>query len=646
MDLSSSKTRSKAIIITGFVTITACLLVLLSVWVFNVYNNEAILNEIADTQLQTRQIAIMRNAAYRRALALHRMTIMPDPFDQEEEERNFYELGSVFRSTRSKVLEQPMRIQEKMAWERIRGTLNKGSSAQNKVLQLILNEKLDAANKMLLDEVVPTQDLFVQGISDILDTQRSQVESKIAVVTHRNRTSYWLIGLFGSVAIMLGAFTIFIVRRTGKTEEALLNQGKRIRELYEVSSKAGFDIDEQISEMLKLGCRLLDLEIAKVCQIDLNKNTNTFLHTHAPEEYGVNPGIKLPLDNTFCSMTFSSEEAIAIHNTGKSKFSNSKPYEFSHLESYIAATISVRGKKYGTVNFSSRYPRPTAFTDTDKDLVNLIGNWVGLSLERQTSQEELYEAKESAEAASKTKSSFLANMSHELRTPLNAIIGYSELMIEDLKDSESTEQILDLKNISSSGHHLLSLINDILDISKIEAGKIELTLHETNISKLINETIETIRPSLRKNNDTLVVSNQDGLGNAMIDPIRLKQALMNLFSNAVKFTENGVISIKSEQTLHEDKSWIAIHVKDTGIGIPENEIDRLFQPFQQSTTGADTKYGGTGLGLAISRRICRLMGGDISIKSTEGEGSTFTIWLPMIRSHETEDQTKLRRIAG
>ena len=646
MDLSSSKTRSKAIIITGFFTIMACLLVLLSVWVFNVYNNEAILNEIADTQLQTRQIAIMRNAAYRRALALHRMTIMPDPFDQEEEERNFYELGSVFRSTRSKVLEQPMRIQEKMAWERIRGTLNKGSSAQNKVLQLILNEKLEAANKMLLDEVVPTQDLFVQGISDILDTQRSQVESKIAVVTHRNRTSYWLIGLFGSVAIMLGAFTIFIVRRTGKTEEALLNQGKRIRELYEVSSKAGFNIDEQISEMLKLGCRLLDLEIAKVCQIDLDKNTNTFLHTHAPEEYGVNPGTKLPLDNTFCSMTISSGEAISIHNTGKSEFSNSKPYKFSHLESYIASTISVRGKRYGTVNFSSRYPRPTAFTDTDKDLVNLIGNWVGLSLERQTSQEELYEAKESAEAASKTKSSFLANMSHELRTPLNAIIGYSELMIEDIRDSGDTERTQDLNNIASSGHHLLSLINDILDISKIEAGKIELTLHETNISKLINETIESIRPSLRKNNDTLVVSNQDGLGNAMIDPIRLKQALMNLFSNAVKFTENGVISITSEQTLHEDKPWITIHVKDTGIGIPDNEIDRLFQPFQQSTTGANTKYGGTGLGLAISRRICRLMGGDISIKSTEGEGSTFTIWLPMIRSHETEDQPQLRRITG
>lgn len=642
MDLSSAKTRSKAIITTGFVTIVACLLVLLSVWVFNVYNNEAILNEIADTQLETRQIAIMRNAAYRRALALHRMSIMPNPFDQEEEERRFYELGSIFRTTRNKVLSKPMQPREKMAWDDIRTTLNKGSTAQNQVLNLILEEKLEDANKLLLGEVVPTQDIFVREISDILDEQRSQVESKITEVTHRNRTTYWLIGLFTSVAFMLGAFTIFVVRRTGKTEEALLDQGKRIRELYEVSSKAGLDIDTQISEMLQLGCRLLNLEIAKVCRIDTDKKTNTFLYTHAPDAYGVTPGISLPLNKTFCSMTFASEEAIAINNTGESEHANSQYYEFSQLESYIAANISVRGKKFGTVNFSSRHPRTNAFTDTDKDLVNLIGSWVGLSLERQMDQEDLYEAKDNAETANKTKSAFLANMSHELRTPLNAIIGYSELMIEDLKDSTATPQIPDLTNISNSGHHLLSLINDILDISKIEAGKMELSLHETDIGRLINETIETFSPSLKKNNDELVVTNKVDLGIALVDPMRLKQVLMNLLSNAVKFTENGTVTVHAEHTVREEKSWISIQVIDTGIGIPITEVDTLFQPFQQSSAGAEMKYGGTGLGLAISRRICRLMGGDISIQSIEGEGSTFTVWLPAEQSCGIEEQPKLR----
>lgn len=644
MDLSSAKTRSKAVITTGFVTIVTCLAVLLGVWVFNVYNNEAILKEIAQAQLETRQIAIMRNAAYRRALALHRMSIMPDPFDQEEEERRFRELGGVFLTEREKILSRPMFGAEKLAWDHVRETLNKGGRAQNQVLNLILNEQLDAANKVLLDEVVPIQDTFVDGISDILDRQRRQVESKIAEVTHRNLTTYWLIGLFGSVALMLGAFTIFVVRRTGKTEEALLDQGKRIRELYEVSSKPGFDIDEQISEMLKLGCRLLDLEIAKVCKIDTNKKTNTFLHIYAPEEYGLKPGISLPLDKTFCSVTYASDDAIAINNTHASEHANSKYYEFSQLESYIAANISVRGKKFGTVNFSSKTPRHNGFTDTDKDLVNLIGSWVGLSLERKIGQKDLYEAKENAETANKTKSAFLANMSHELRTPLNAIIGYSELMIEDLKGS-AEKQIPDLKNIANSGHHLLKLINDILDISKIEAGKIDLSLHETDIRKLIGETIESFRPSLQKNNNTLVINNDENLGYSVVDPLRLKQALMNLISNAVKFTENGAISINAKHVTLENKTWITIEVADTGIGIPKEDIGKLFKPFQQTSTEVQMKYGGTGLGLAISRRICQLMGGDINVESNVGTGSTFTIWLPAEEVLEAENPYTLKNIA-
>jgi signal transduction histidine kinase len=645
MDLRSPKTRSKTIITIGFAAILAFLVVLLGVWVINVYNNEAILNKIADVQLETRQIAIMRNAAYRRALALHRMSIMSDPFAQEEEERRFYELGSIFRSTRNKVLSRPMLGSEKLAWDNIRNTLNKGSTAQNKVLQLILDEELETANKLLLDEVVPTQDIFVEEISDILDQQRNQVESKIGEVTQRNRTTYWLIGLFGSVAFMLGAFTIFVVRRTDKTEKALLNQGKRIRELYEVSSMAGLNIDEQISEMLKLGCRLLNLEIAKVCRIDTHKKTNTFLYTHAPESYDLVPGKSLPLDRTFCCVTFASKEAIAINNTGKSEHAHSKYYEFSQLESYIAANINVLGEKFGTVNFSSRNPRENAFTDTDKDLVNLIGSWVGLSLERQMGQKELYEAKENAETANKTKSAFLANMSHELRTPLNAIIGYSELMIEDLADTTESQQIPDLKNISNSGHHLLSLINDILDISKIEAGKMDLSLQETDIGALIGEMLDIFRPSLQQNHDALVVNNIEGLGFAVVDPMRLKQALMNLFSNAVKFTEHGTITINAEHRDFEEKTWIAIQISDTGIGIPEDEIDALFQPFQQSSSGAETKYGGTGLGLAISRRICRLMSGDITVESVEGQGSTFTIWLPIDPAASVSVQHSTRKLA-
>lgn len=636
MDLHSPKTRTKTIITIGFLSIVTMLVILISVWVISVYNNEKTLRQIADAQLETRQIAVMRNAAYRRALALHRMSIMADPFDQEEEERRFRELGGVFMSTRNEILSRPMRGQEKLAWDQVRQTLNKGGRAQNQVLELILDERLDEANKLLLDEVVPTQDIFVQGISDILDAQRSDVEQKITLVSHENRTTYWLIALFGSVALLLGIFTLFVVRRTGKTEDALLTQGTRIRELYEVSSMAGLDIDQQIDAMLKLGCRLLNLEIAKVCRIDTHEATNTFLYINAPESYGLSPGKVLPLDKTFCNITFSSDEAIAINDIGKSEHGNKPYYEFSQLESYIAAKIAIHGKKFGTVNFSSRLPRREPFTDTDKDLVNLIGSWVSLALERQFAQEQLYKAKEHAESANKTKSAFLANMSHELRTPLNAIIGYSELMIDDIQGTGAEPLLPDLKKISSSGHHLLHLINDVLDISKVEAGKIELSLQQTDISKLVLEMVDTFKPSLKSNNDELIVNCEEDLGYANIDPTRLRQALMNLFSNAVKFTEDGLITLTATRRMYEDKLWIAIGVTDTGIGIPEDEIDQLFQPFKQASTGTASKYGGTGLGLAISRRICRMMEGDISVESTQGVGSTFTIWLPLSQEQASQ----------
>lgn len=603
-------------------------MVLLGLWIHTVVSNEIILKEISDAQLETRQIAIMRNAAYRRALALHRMTIMDDPFDQEEEERRFRELGGIFLKNRDEVLSKVMPFKKKEAWDHVRETLNKGGRAQNQALQLILDEKLDKANKILLEEVVPTQDVFVKGISDILDLERSSVEKKVAEVTQRNQTSYWLIGLFSSVALLLFFFTIYVVRKTGRTEEALMDQGKRIRELYEVSSRPGFDLDEQIMEMLKLGSRLLDLEIARVCKINPEAQTNTFLYAYAPENYGVKPGKIVPLDKSFCNITYSSEEAIAISNISISKYAHTPYHEFSQLESYISAKIFVYGEQYGTVNFSSRHPRKKPFTDTDKDLVNLIGSWVSLALERQFAQEEIFQAKENAEAANQSKSAFLANMSHELRTPLNAIIGYSELIAEDIKANNEKSVQSDLDRISNSGHHLLNLINDVLDLSKIEAGKMEFIIQEANIAALINEAADTFGPSLKKNNNLLDIKVNDDQATARVDTTRFKQTLINLIGNSIKFTQNGQVSIELKPQIRDGETWTTIEISDTGIGIPQESISKIFQPFQQVSQETSIKYGGTGLGLAISRRMCRLMGGDITAVSCPGEGSTFTIWLP------------------
>ncbi len=283
-----------------------------------------------------------------------------------------------------------------------------------------------------------------------------------------------------------------------------------------------------------------------------------------------------------------------------------------------------------------------AVRDQDGSLLFYVGTVQDIDDRKRTAQE-LYNAKEAAETASQSKSQFLANMSHELRTPLNAIIGYSEMLQEDAADLGVTEILPDLDKIRGAGKHLLDLINDILDISKIEAGKMDLFLETFEVSLLIQDIETTIQPLIAKQNNTLKVSCADNLGTMYADVTKVRQVLFNLLSNAAKFTENGTIALTVEQrssfpsssllphpsSLLSPPSSLLFHVSDTGIGITPEQADRLFQAFTQADTSTTRKYGGTGLGLALSRRFCQLMGGDITVSSEIGKGSIFTVQLPI-----------------
>lgn len=245
--------------------------------------------------------------------------------------------------------------------------------------------------------------------------------------------------------------------------------------------------------------------------------------------------------------------------------------------------------------------------------------------------EQLIESQEHALAANKAKSEFLANMSHELRTPLNAIVGYSEMLMEDAEDKGDEESLADLRRIHSAGKHLLALINDILDLSKIEAGKTDLYIEEFEIAPLLDDVVTTVAPLMQKNENTLDVRCPTDIGSMRADVTKLRQALFNLLSNASKFTEKGTITLtvaREEPTVTGGSGWITISVADTGIGMNEKQLGRLFQAFTQADASTTRKYGGTGLGLTITRHFCRLMGGDITVESAPGKGSTFTIRLP------------------
>lgn len=257
----------------------------------------------------------------------------------------------------------------------------------------------------------------------------------------------------------------------------------------------------------------------------------------------------------------------------------------------------------------------------------VVASFVDIS-DRVRAEAELKNAKESAESASRVKSAFLANMSHELRTPLNAIIGYSEILVEEANDRNDEASVSDLKKIQSAGKHLLGLINDILDLSKIEAGRMDIYLEQVYLSKLVEEVKTIVQPMIEKNSNRLIIECPKSIGTLRTDLTKLKQNLINLLSNAAKFTENGEVKLSLSRDDTDDLKRIRFAISDTGIGMSEEQLGKLFQSFTQADSSTTRNFGGTGLGLTITRHFCTMLGGTVEADSKPGQGSTFTMVLP------------------
>jgi signal transduction histidine kinase len=299
----------------------------------------------------------------------------------------------------------------------------------------------------------------------------------------------------------------------------------------------------------------------------------------------------------------------------------------------LVCPLEIEGKVIGVINFG-RMQESMRLSSDEIDRIQRYVTPLATGIRNARLFDETRAARAEAVESNQAKSQFLANMSHELRTPLNAIIGYSELLREETEEEGHRQYHDDLKKIHGSGVFLLDLISGVLDLTRIEAGKLELTRSRFDVGDMLAEVVTTSRPLLGKNDNELSMGDFVGLGEMNSDDTKVRQILLNLLSNAAKFTEQGLIRLEASRASHDGDEWLTFRVTDNGIGMSSDQLEHIFEAFTQADNSTSRRYGGTGLGLTISREFCAMLGGNISVESDPGQGSVFTVKLPV----ETPDK--------
>lgn len=436
--------------------------------------------------------------------------------------------------------------------------------------------------------------------------------------------------------------------KSGFGQTALrIHKDDRLRAILKVSEllSSPEDLKTLLGKILDLIFEILDVDRAVILLI--NEKTNepeTQLYRSKSEIQDVNRIYSRHIVSHVVEKNVSVLSADAQEDP---RFEQALSITIQAIRSSMCVPLRARESVIGAI-YVDNLLKANRFTDEELEFMTGFANQAGLAIENsklyQKIEEEahsreaelkkqvdertrsLFEATALAEEANQAKSRFIANMSHELRTPLNAVIGYSEILEEEAVDQQLDGFVPDLQKIQTAARHLLALINDILDVSKIEAGKMELHPETFAVPQLIDEVCDMVRPLIEKNNNQFEVLVGDN-GSMYTDETRVRQILYNLLSNAGKFTKDGTITLEVQTDESVDPEQVVFQVRDSGIGMTEEQMQKLFQPFTQADASTTRKYGGTGLGLAISRQFARIMGGDIVMMSEYGKGTEFTVRL-------------------